>query len=145
MKPRMPEQLDVERYKALLIEALPAPIESEQEHERLLSLAEGFLEKGDAMRPEERKLAAMLVLLIEAYESQLDDAEEEEGDAEPPAPFETLKRLLTARQLEVDDIAHLFGNIHLAREALEGRRAISGRQAKDLGKFFRVPPALFSR
>ena len=137
----MPEEFDRDRYVRLFAEVCPGPIETEEEHERLLSVAEALMDKGDGISLEERKFAALLVILIETYEQQIDTEDEE--IAEPPAPFETLNRLMTARQLEPSDIEHIFGNIHLTREVLDGRRAISGRQAKELGKFFRVPAALF--
>jgi antitoxin component HigA of HigAB toxin-antitoxin module len=50
---------------------------------------------------------------------------------------------MTARGLEIGDVAHLFGNIHIATEVLSGKRPITQRHAKDLGKFFRVPSKLF--
>lgn len=142
----MPEEFNLQRYQQLLSEAHPGPIETPEEHERLLSLAESLLDKSEGMAPEERRLAALLVLLIEAYEGLSgEDDDDEEGPSEPPAPYETLNRLLMARQLEPEDIAHFFGNIHMTRDILAGRREITNRQAKDLAKFFRVPAALFSR
>lgn len=137
----MAEEFDRERYVRLFAEVCPGPIETEQEHERLLDVAEALMDKGEAMSPEERRFAALLVILIETYEQQMEN--EDDGVAEPPAPFETLNRLLASRDLEPADIEHIFGNIHLTREVLAGRRPISGRQAKELGKFFRVPAALF--
>ena len=58
------------------------------------------------------------------------------------AALAEIERLPGRHLYFLDD--HLFGNPHLAREVLEGKRQISKRQAKELGKFFRVPPKLFA-
>ena len=64
--------------------------------------------------------------------------------AKNPAPHITLQRLMFSHDIKLKDVAHVFGNPHLAREVLEGKRQISKRQAKELGKFFRVPAKLFA-
>jgi HTH-type transcriptional regulator / antitoxin HigA len=136
--------MDEERYAALLAEARPRIVETPEEHERLLALAEGLMEKGE-LAEEEEKLLALVVLLSEAYEVSFSGDDDEEGDEEQaPAPHVTLQRLMFSHDLKLDDVAHVFGNPHIAKEAMEGKREISKRQAKELGKFFRVPAKLFS-
>lgn len=138
--------MDEQRYGALLADARPRIIETAEEHERLLALAESLMEKGDDLPEEEEKLLALIVLLIEAYEvtSAGDDEEEQSESDEPPPPHITLQRLMYSHDIKLDDVAHVFGNPHLAREIIDGKRAISKRQAKELGKFFRVPARLFA-
>jgi HTH-type transcriptional regulator/antitoxin HigA len=138
--------MDEQRYGALLVDARPRIIETAEEHERLLALAESLMEKGDDLPEEEEKLLALIVLLIEAYEvtSAADDEEEQAEADEPPPPHITLQRLMYSHDIKLDDVAHVFGNPHLAREIIDGKRAISKRQAKELGKFFRVPARLFA-
>ena len=138
--------MDEQRYGALLADARPRIIETAEEHERLLALAESLMEKGDDLPEEEEKLLALIVLLIEAYEvtSAGDDEEEQAESDEPPPPHITLQRLMYSHDIKLDDVAHVFGNPHLAREIIDGKRAISKRQAKELGKFFRVPARLFA-
>lgn len=136
--------MDEARYGELLKEIRPRIIETPEEHERLLSIAETLMEKGDELGEEEREALALIVLLIEAFESQVaGDDEEEDEESETPEPHMTLQRLMQNHGLEVDDIAPIFGNPHIAREALEGRRPISRNQAKELGRYFRVPEKLF--
>ena len=138
--------MDEQRYGALLADARPRIIETAEEHERLLALAESLMEKGDDLPEEEEKLLALIVLLIEAYEvTSAGDEEEEQAESdEPPPPHITLQRLMYSHDIKLDDVAHVFGNPHLAREIIDGKRAISKRQAKELGKFFRVPARLFA-
>jgi HTH-type transcriptional regulator/antitoxin HigA len=136
--------INEERYAELLAQARPAIIESPEEHDRLLGVAEQLMEKGEQLTPEERRLLALIVFLIDVFETAIEEEDEEEGGmVEPPAPFETLQRLMQAGGLAVSDVEHFFGNPHLAREVLAGKRPISRGEAKELGKFFRVPPKLF--
>jgi HTH-type transcriptional regulator/antitoxin HigA len=136
--------MDEQRYGALLAEFRPRIIDSPEEHERLLAVAESIMEKGENLPDEEEKLLALIVLLVEAYELNVNEEDDEEDRDEPPAPHVTLQRLMFSHDMKLDDIAHLFGNPHLTREVLEGKRQISKRQAKELGKFFRVPSKLFA-
>jgi HTH-type transcriptional regulator / antitoxin HigA len=139
--------MDEARYGELLKELRPRIIETPEEHERLLTLAEELMERGENLTTEERQALALIVLLVEAFESTIEDEdageEGEEDGEEPPAPHVALARLMQSHSLALDDIAHIFGNPHMAREALDGKRAISRSQAKELGRYFRVPPKLF--
>jgi len=86
------------------------------------------------------------VLLIEAFEAHVldeEDGEEDEDGSGPPPPHIALQRLMQSHDLQVEDVAPIFGNPHAAREAIEGRRPITRGQAKELGKYFRVPAKLF--
>src|SRR5687768_991372 len=137
--------MDEKRYGELLAQHRPRLIETSEEHERLLTLAESMMEKGDELSAEEESLLALVVLLVEAYETNASE-EDEEGSQTPdtePLPHETLRRLMTSNAIELDDIASIFGNPHITREVLEGQRPISRTQARQLAKFFRVPEKLF--
>jgi HTH-type transcriptional regulator/antitoxin HigA len=137
--------MDEQRYGALLADVRPRIIETAEEHERLLGLAEGIMERGEELAEEEEKLLALIVLLIEAYELNTSEEDDDADDREEtPAPYITLQRLMFSHDIKLEDVAHVFGNPHLAREVLEGKREISKRQAKELGKFFRVPAKLFA-
>jgi HTH-type transcriptional regulator/antitoxin HigA len=137
--------MDESRYGELLAEHRPRLIETPEEHERLLALAESLMEKGDPLSAEEEHFLALIVLLVEAYETHGLDEDEEEPEVAPdqPLPHETLRRLMTSSGLQAEDIADLFGNPHITREVLDGQRQISRSQARNLSKFFRVPEKLF--
>src|SRR3954466_11350727 len=136
--------MDENRYGEILKAIRPRIIETLEEHERILSIAEGLMEKGEALGGEEREALALLVLLIEAFESNVQDDDEETAEdaedsgMEEASPHLTLQRLMSRHKIELDDIAPIFGNPHLAREVLAGTRPISHGQAKELGKYFRV-------
>lgn len=133
--------LNTQLYGELLIRALPCVIDTPEDHERLLTFAEELMDKGDTLNREERKLLEMLVLLIEVFEREVE--EQEEDEVKIPAPHETLQRLMEARHWEPMALNDIFGNPKLSAEVLEGRKSISRGQAKELGKLFRVPPKLF--
>ena len=136
--------MDENRYGELLKELRPRIIETPEEHERMLNAAESLMEKGDSLSDEEREALALLVLLIEAFEASVgEDGEEEESEEDEAAPHLRLARLMKAHEIGIDDIAPIFGNPHLAREVLDGKRAITKSQAKELGHWFRVPAKLF--
>lgn len=137
--------IDDKKYGELLAESRPGIIETSDEHERMLRLAEALMEKGDSLTPEEEKLLALIVLLVEAYDLNVSGEDEEQDEPEEaPAPNVTLQRLMYSHDIKIDDLTHVFGNPYVAREVLDGKRTISKRQAKELGKFFRVPSNLFS-
>ncbi len=76
--------MDEKRYGALLAEHRPKLIETPDEHERLLTLAETLMEKGDGLSDEEEHFLALIVLLVEAYETHAGE-EDEEHTGSPPA------------------------------------------------------------
>jgi HTH-type transcriptional regulator/antitoxin HigA len=140
--------MDEAKYGELLKDLRPRIIETPEEHERLLSVAESLMEKGDELCEEEREALALVVLLIEAFEATIreDDKEEDdedEDDDETPTPHVALARLMQSHGVEISDIAPIFGNPHIAREVLDGKRDISRSQARELGRYFRVPERLF--
>ena len=141
-------KIDMQKYGQLLAEAAPGIIETPEEHERLLTLAEALMDKGDSLTAEERKLLELMVVLIEIFEREVEGAEDdddqpEQGNHPTPFPHETLERLLKARGWGAEVLNDIFGNPRLTAEALAGRKTISRGQAKALGQMFRMPPKLF--
>lgn len=134
-------EFDWNRYRELLAGAMPVVIESEEDYDRLIDRAQHLMERGrENLSPEESKLLELLVFLIEAaHRDEATDQDEDEGEAEIPAPHEALRRLLESRGLELSDVERIFGNPHAAREFVESRREATRGQAKQLGKFLRFP------
>jgi HTH-type transcriptional regulator/antitoxin HigA len=138
-------EFDLNRYRELVADAAPVVIDSEQDYDRLIDRAQQMMERGPQhLSPEESRLLELLVFLIEAaHQGEAADDDEDEGEADIPAPYETVRRLLESRQLAISDIEHIFGNPHATREFMEGRREATRGQAKQLGKYFQVPDKLF--
>jgi HTH-type transcriptional regulator/antitoxin HigA len=132
-------EFDAQKYGELLARALPMVIDNLQDHERLLTAAETLMDRGDGLSAEERKLLELLVVLVEIFEHEVEEADEQPQ----PLPHETLRRLMESRSWGVETLNDVFGNPKLTAEVIGGRKAISKGQAKALGKLFDVPPKLF--
>ena len=128
--------LDWESYGKLLVEALPQVIETEEENERLLVIVDKLMAKGDNLSPEEDKLFNLLITLIEKFE-------DEHYQLNASTPLSRLQHLMEARDLKQSDLVGILGSKGVTSEVINGKRGISKAQAKALGEFFHVSPALF--
>lgn len=61
-------EVDPKRYGRLLARKLPGVIRTEQENERLIAELEQLDQRHEELTPEEREYAALLTVLIEAFE-----------------------------------------------------------------------------
>ena len=129
--------VNTKKYVQLLIQTLPAPIQTEEDYARRLAQVEQLMDKGEeALSPEETTLLDLLALIIEQYE-------ERQYPIDPVSPHDMLHHLMDARDLTHKDVWPLFGSKGIASEVLNEKRAISKAQAKKLAEFFHVSPALF--
>lgn len=129
--------LNAKTYGRLLLQFAPVVIETEEENERALAAIERLLEKGEAnLGPEEDKLLALLVRLVEDFESRAYPIGESD-------PHKVLAFLLEQRGLTPKDLWPVLGSKSRVSEALSGKRAISKGQAKKLAEFFHLSPAAF--
>ena len=76
----MDPEFDVKKYGELLAQALPVVIDNLEDHERLLTAAEALMDKGEDLSNEERKLLELLVVLVEIFEHEVEEADDQ------PAP-----------------------------------------------------------
>lgn len=127
---------DAKLYKRLLTAAMPVPIESEEDNERMLGVVERLMEKGDEISAEEEALMRLLTMLIE-------DFEKKHYQPEDASPLEMLRHLMEERGLKQSDLWELFGSKGIASEVLKGKRGISKTQAKKLAEYFHVSAEMF--
>ena len=128
--------INPQKYGRLLAKVRPTVIGSEEENDRVRTLVERLMEKGEDLTPEEGELLRLLGRLIADFEARfyhLEDAE----------PHEVLRELMDARGLTQTDLAKLFGSKGRASEVINGKRAISKAQAKALAEVFHVSAELF--
>jgi HTH-type transcriptional regulator/antitoxin HigA len=123
-------------YKRLLTDAMPVPVKSEEDNERMLAVVERLMEKGEEMSVEEEALSRLFTILIE-------DFEEKHYGPEDASPLEVLQHLMEARGLKQSDLWELFGSKGIASEVLNGKRGISKTQARRLAEYFHVSADLF--
>jgi HTH-type transcriptional regulator / antitoxin HigA len=115
---------------------MPVVIESEEENERMLSVVEKLMDKGENLSPEEEKLLKLFARLIEDFEQRYYHPEE-------AAPLEILQHLMEARGVKQNHLWEVFGSKGIASEVLNGKRGISKTQARALADYFHVPADLF--
>ncbi len=129
--------LDTKRYGRLLAKALPAVIKTDDENNRMLSIIEDLMAKGeDSLTPEED---ALLELLIDLSH----DFEEKHYPLPSIPPHQMVAFLLEQRELKPSALWTLLGSKGRVSEILSGKRAISKDQAKKLATFFHVGADLF--
>lgn len=128
---------DTKRYGNLLADVLPAHIETEAENERILSIIQNLMKKGENnLSPEEERLLNLLVDLVEKFE-------EKTYRFKSLNPLENLTELMQMRDLKQKDLVPIFGSQGITSEVLSGKRTISKTQAKKLAEFFHVSVELF--
>ena len=124
-------------YSNLLAEIAPMAIESEDEYDRLLAVAER-LTFAKNRSPEERALHKLLVMLIEVYETENYPMDK------PDDPHEILQHIMESSGLSQADLVGIMkSSSGVVSEVVNGKRAISKAQAKALGDYFKVSPSLF--
>jgi HTH-type transcriptional regulator / antitoxin HigA len=129
--------VDQGKYKRLLVRVAPTAIESAAENERALGVLERLLGKGEAnLTPEEDALVELLTQLVENFEKRT-------YPRKKSSPPDLIRYLLDQRRLRPAHLAEALGSRGRVSEILSGKRTVSKEQAKRLGAFFHVSPALF--
>jgi HTH-type transcriptional regulator / antitoxin HigA len=121
-------------YSNLLAEIAPKAIETEDEYDRLLVIAERLTFAKNST-PEERILYKLLVTLIEVYEAENYPIESE--------PHEILQHIMESSGTRQADLVGIIGSSGVVSEVVNGKRSISKAQAKALGDYFKVSPIAF--
>jgi HTH-type transcriptional regulator/antitoxin HigA len=128
--------LDNKTYGSLLAAYQPKIIASEEEYNRTLESIEQMMVRGEELTPEENSLLELLSILVEIYEDS-------QFPVESSSPQNILLHLMDARELKQSDLVGVIGSKGIVSEIVNGKRSISKAQAKGLGEFFHVSPALF--
>lgn len=126
---------DKNAYGSLLAEVQPKIIMSEEENERALEAVEKLMACKNRTL-EQNALLELLVILIEKFE-------DEHYQLNASTPYSILLHLMEARDLKQSDLVGILGSKGVTSEVINGKRSISKAQAKALGEFFHVSPALF--
>lgn len=133
---RAVRKIDPVRYRRLLSRTMPVVIETEEENERMLTIVEKLMRKGEDLSAEEEKLLKLLARLIEDFEQRYYRPREAE-------PLEVLHHLMEARGVKQSQLWEVFGSKGIASEVLNGKRGISKTHARALANYFHVPVDLF--
>jgi HTH-type transcriptional regulator/antitoxin HigA len=128
--------LEKKTYSELLAAIQPQVINTEEENEFFLSVIEKLMDFGENLTPEQARLLNLLVTLVENFEDQ-------HYQLKQATPHEILAELMTERNLKQKDLLAIFKSKGIASEVINGKRSISKAQARELGQFFNVSPAVF--
>src|SRR5215475_15161203 len=90
------------KYGALLANALPAVIKTEEENERMLAVAKQLIDKGESRTPEEDQLFELVTKLIE-------DFEDEHYPIPDAPPHRVLRFLMEQNDLRQSDLLSKIG------------------------------------
>jgi HTH-type transcriptional regulator / antitoxin HigA len=123
-------------YEQLLVEVLPARIETDSQFDAVHARFGDLLRKARRSKAEER-LMDLLGVLIEDFDRR---------NSLPPddgTPSDRLRFLMEHSARPSSDLLPVFGQRSHVNEALNGKRPISVEQARRLGKMFSVGPGLF--
>ncbi len=126
---------DKNTYRNLLTEVIPVAIETEEEYDRILKVVEELTFKKNRTT-EEKALHKLLVILIEAYET-------ENYPMEESAPHSVLQHIMESSGTREIDLVGIIGSSDVVSEIVNGERAISKAQAKALSEYFKVSYSLF--
>ncbi|MBH8574262.1 transcriptional regulator [Nostocaceae cyanobacterium CENA369] len=121
-------------YSQLLV-FQPKAIATEAESDRTLEAVEKLM-ACKQRTPEQTAILQLLVILVEEFENK-------HYPIEPASPHAILKHLMEARGIKQSDLIGIIGSKGVVSEVVNEKRAISKEQAKALGEFFYVSPALF--
>jgi antitoxin component HigA of HigAB toxin-antitoxin module len=128
--------MPVSAYEQLLVDVLPARIETDAQYDAIRSRFGELLRKTRRNKAEER-LMDLLSVLIEDFDRR---------NSLPPddgTPSERLRFLMEHSARPSSDLLPVFGQRSHVNEALNGKRTISMEQARKLGKMFSMNPGLF--
>ena len=106
------------------------------ENRRLTAEMKALDRRFDRLTPEEKELADLMTLLIEAFE-------EKHYALGTSTPHSRLKSLMAEHGFRQRDLLEIFGSRGVASEVVNGKRAISKTHAKKLARVFHVPADLF--
>jgi HTH-type transcriptional regulator/antitoxin HigA len=124
-------------YEELLVETVPARIDTEQRYESICACFGDLLGKPYRTAAED-KLMDLLGVLILDYDRR------HSMPPEDSTPEEILQFLVEQSGKAAHDLLMpVFGEPSHVSEALNGQRRISAEQARELGRLFSVKPGLF--
>ncbi|HEV3308734.1 MAG TPA: hypothetical protein VGZ91_19990 [Candidatus Sulfotelmatobacter sp.] len=122
-------------YGALLSREKPEGISGEQQNRLYIERLEKLTAK-KLVTPAEKKLVALLTVLIEEYEAKHDPMPEAE-------PIAIIRHLMEAHNLRQKDLLDVFGTESIVSDILRGRRELTKQHIRRLSTRFHVSPSVF--
>jgi HTH-type transcriptional regulator / antitoxin HigA len=131
----MTQTIDLKVYGQLVAEVMPKVIETEDEYEQFLAVAERLTFK-QQQTPEESALYDLVTMLVETYEAQ-------HYEIEKSSPLEVLLHIIESSGIDLAELADIFGSREITNQILAGQRLIDVSQAEALAERFKLSPQIF--
>jgi HTH-type transcriptional regulator / antitoxin HigA len=131
----MTQTIDLKVYRQLVAEVTPKVIETEEEYEQFLAVAERLTFKQN-QTPEESALYDLVAMLVEAYEAQYYSIEES-------SPAEVLSHIIESSEIKQSELFGIFGSSEVLNKVLAGLQPINVDQAQSLAVKFNLSPKIF--
>jgi HTH-type transcriptional regulator / antitoxin HigA len=131
----MTQTINLKVYSQLVAEVTPKVIETENEYEQFLAVAERLTFKQE-QTPEESALYDLVTMLVETYEAQ-------NYAIDKSSPVEVLEHIIESSGIDVADLVDLFGSEETLDRVLAGQELINTSQAKALAARFKLSPQIF--
>lgn len=125
-----------EIYGQLLLNVLPASIDSDEEYNRIENIFNDLWNR-KKLSPEEERLFNLLADLLEDY------GKKAVGEIPPFTPRELLASLMKENKLKQTQMTEVFGTQSIVSEVLNGKRDITKSQAKALAEKFKMKVEAF--
>jgi len=129
--------MSAQTYADLLIEAMPRPIRTEAEADRVQTLVDRLIDRASTLTEDEHDLLRLLGSLIESWE---------EGRYDLPAttPIQRLRAYLEDTGMtQASLVGPVFPTKSLASEVLSGKRPLTYAYVGRLIEHLRLPAAFF--
>jgi HTH-type transcriptional regulator / antitoxin HigA len=131
----MTQTINLKVYGQLVADIKPKVIETEDEYEQFLAVAERLTFKQD-QTPEESALYDLVTMLVEAYET-------EHYPIDRPAPAEVLKQIIESSGIDPIELVKIFGSSDIVTQVLAGTKTIDPDRAQALADRFKLSPSIF--
>jgi HTH-type transcriptional regulator / antitoxin HigA len=131
----MTPTINLKVYGQLVAEVKPKVIETEDEYEQFLSVAERLTFK-QAQTPEESVLYDLVTMLVEAYEA-------EHYPIDKSSPAEVLQHIIESSGIDPIELAEIFGSSESVAQVLAETKSIDPKWAQALADRFKLSPKIF--
>ena len=131
----MTKTINLKVYSQLVAEVTPKVIETEDEYEQFLAVAER-LTFNQMQTPEESALYDLVTMLVETYETQ-------HYSIDRSSPAEVLEHIMESSGIDAIDLAKIFGSSGDLERVLAGQELINTTQAQALAARFNLSPQIF--
>ena len=131
----MTQTINLQVYSQIVAEVTPKLIETEDEYDRFLAVAERLTFKQE-QTPEESALYDLVTMLVEIYEIK-------HYPIDRSSPVEVLEHIIESSGIDRSELARIFGSEESLKRVLAGRDLINANQAQVLAERFKLSPQIF--